>query len=61
MTDLAMRSDMIYRQILNIFLNAKNHYNVRCVKCGEVSGVDVDEISGLIEMIHDTNGIKYLG
>ena len=31
-----------------------------CVKCGEVSGVDVDEISDLIEMIHDTNGIKYL-
>ena len=23
-------------------------------------GVDVDEISDLIEMIHDTNGIKYL-
>ena len=38
----------------------KNHYHVRCVKCGEVSGVDVDEISDLIEMIHDTNGIKYL-
>ena len=43
-----------------IRFNLKNHYNVRCVKCGEVSGVDVDEISDLIEMIHDTNGIKYL-
>lgn len=29
----------------------KNHYHVRCVKCGEVSGVDVDEISDLIERI----------
>ena len=43
-----------------IRFNLKNHYNVRCVNCGEVSGVDVDEISDLIEMIHDTNGIKYL-
>ena len=32
----------------------KNHYHVRCVKCGEVSDVDMDEI------IHDTHGIEYL-
>ena len=41
-----------------IRFNLKNHYNVRCVKCGEVSVGDVDEISEWIEMIHDTKGIK---
>ena len=38
----------------------KNHYHVRCVKCGEVSDVDMDEISDLLERIHETHGIEYL-
>ena len=38
----------------------KNHYHVRCVKCGEVSDVDMDEIPNLLERIHDTHGIVYL-
>ena len=39
----------------------KNHYHVRCVKCGEVSDVDMDEILGLLEKIHDTHGTDFLG
>ena len=42
-----------------IRFNLKNHYNVRCVKCGEVSDVDMDEIPNLLERIHDTHGIEY--
>ena len=38
----------------------KNHYHVRCVKCGEVSDVDMDEMPNLLERIHDTHGIEYL-
>ena len=38
----------------------KNHYNVRCVKCGEVSDVDMDEIPDLMKKIHDTHGIEFL-
>ena len=39
----------------------KNHYHVRCVKCGAVSDVDMDEILGLLEKIHDTHGTDFLG
>ena len=39
----------------------KNHYHVRCAKCGEVSDVDMDEILGLLEKIHDTHGTDFLG
>ena len=38
----------------------KNHYHVRCVKCGEVSDVDMDEILDLMKKIHDTHGIEFL-
>ena len=38
----------------------KNHYHVRCVKCGEVSDVDMDEIPDLLERIHNTHGIEFL-
>ena len=38
----------------------KNHYHVRCVKCGEVSDVDMDEIPDLMRKIHDTHGIEFL-
>lgn len=39
----------------------KNHYHVRCVNCGEISDVDMDEIPGLLEKIHDTHGTDFLG
>lgn len=38
----------------------KNHYHVRCVKCGDVSDVDMDEIYNLEEKINDTHGVKFL-
>ena len=38
----------------------KNHYHVRCVRCGNISDVDMDEIPDLIEKIHDTHGMKFL-
>ena len=41
-------------------LTLKNHYHVRCVNCGEISDVDMDEILGLLEKIHDTHGIEFL-
>ena len=37
-----------------------NHYHVRCIKCGNVSDVDMDEIPNLLERIHNTHGIKFL-
>ena len=38
----------------------KNHYHVRCVKCGEVFDVDMDEIPDLKKKIHDTHGMEFL-
>ena len=37
-----------------------NHYHVRCIKCGSVSDVDMDEIPNLLEKIHNTQGIKFV-
>ena len=37
----------------------KNHYHVRCAKCGEASDVDMDEIPDLLERIHNTHGIEF--
>ena len=42
-------------------LTLKNHYHVRCVNYGEISDVDMDEILGLLEKIHDTHGTDFLG
>lgn len=39
----------------------KNHYHVRCMTCGEVSDVDMDEIPDLLKKIHDTHGTDFLG
>lgn len=36
------------------------HYHVRCVVCGNVSDVDMDEMKELDSYIHDTHGIKFL-
>lgn len=38
----------------------ENHYHVMCVRCGEISDVDMDEIPDLLERIHDNHGIEYL-
>ena len=34
----------------------KNHYHVRCIKCGEIFDVDMDQIPDLLERIHNTHG-----
>lgn len=36
------------------------HYHVVCVKCGIVSDVDMDVITGLENKIKDTHGMKFL-
>lgn len=38
----------------------KKHYHVRCMKCGEVFDVDMDEILDLSKKIHDTHGMQFL-
>ena len=38
----------------------KNHYHVRCIKCGEVFDVDMDPIPDLLERIHNTHGIEFV-
>jgi Fur family transcriptional regulator, ferric uptake regulator len=38
----------------------KKHYHVRCVVCGEVSDVDMDEVPDLRGKIRSTNGMKFL-
>ena len=38
----------------------KNHYHVRCIKCGEISDVDMDQIPDLLERIHNTHGIEFV-
>ena len=37
----------------------KNHYHVRCVECGAVMDVDMDEVPDLKERIHDMHGIDF--
>ncbi len=38
----------------------KKHYHVRCVKCWEVSDVDMDELPDLKAKILNTHGIEFL-
>lgn len=38
----------------------KNHYHVKCIKCNEIFDVDMEEITDLIEKIHNTHGIEFL-
>lgn len=38
----------------------ENHYHVRCVQCGNVYDVDMDEITDLKEKLHDTHGMEFL-
>jgi len=37
-----------------------NHYHVRCIKCGRVFDVDMDEISDISEKIKDKRGFSFL-
>ena len=36
------------------------HYHVRCVKCGDVSDVDIDVIPNMLDRIRDTHGMQFL-
>lgn len=38
----------------------KNHYHVRCIKCGEVSDVDMDELHDLEKRILKKGGMEFL-
>lgn len=38
----------------------RNHYHVRCVRCGEVFDVDMDEIPEIMKQIHDSHGMQFL-
>lgn len=38
----------------------KNHYHVRCIKCGEVSDVDMDELHDLEKRILKKDGMEFL-
>ncbi len=38
----------------------KKHYHVRCVRCGDVSDVDMDDLPDLKEKIRSTNGMEFL-
>lgn len=38
----------------------KNHYHCRCLKCGKIFDVDMDEISDMLNKIHDDHGFKFL-
>lgn len=38
----------------------KKHYHVKCMECGEVFDVDMEEIPDLSKKIHDTHGMQFL-
>jgi len=38
----------------------KKHYHVKCIKCGSVFDVDMDEIKELESLIHDKQGFEFL-
>ena len=38
----------------------KDHYHVRCIKCGDVSDVDMDEVKDLTEKINNVHEMKFL-
>lgn len=38
----------------------KKHYHVKCIKCGRVFDVDMDEIKELESFIHDKQGFEFL-
>lgn len=38
----------------------KKHYHMRCIRCGNVADVDLDEIPELEAKLHDSYGMKLL-
>ena len=38
----------------------KNHYHAQCIRCGEVSDVDIAEVDGLISQIRNKHGMDFL-
>lgn len=38
----------------------KDHYHVKCMKCGKVSDVDMDVLPDLTSRIRDKHGMKFL-
>lgn len=41
-------------------LRLKKHYHVRCIECGEIYDVDMDEIPNLENKIKNSNSVKIL-
>ena len=39
----------------------KEHYHVRCVRCGEIADVEMDAVSDLTKQIKDSNGMNIIG
>ena len=50
----------VYRNLDIFDFILKNHYHVRCIKCGEIFDVDMDQIPDLLERIHNTHGIEFV-
>ncbi|MCQ2540281.1 MAG: transcriptional repressor [Acetatifactor sp.] len=38
----------------------EKHYHVRCIECGKVFDVDMDETKTIYSFIHDRHGMKFL-
>lgn len=38
----------------------KNHYHVKCLKCGKVYDVDMDVLPDLLDKIHDPHGMQFV-
>lgn len=39
----------------------KDHYHVKCVKCGDIFDVDMEQLPDLKAKIRDTHGMEFLG
>lgn len=37
-----------------------DHYHVRCIKCGDVSDVDIDVLPSITDKIKETHGMHFL-
>jgi len=38
----------------------KKHYHVKCIKCGKVTDVDMEELKDPLSFIHDKHGFDFL-
>ncbi|MDD6331592.1 MAG: transcriptional repressor [Clostridium sp.] len=39
----------------------KDHYPIKCVKCGDIFDVDMEQLPDLKAKIRDTHGMEFLG